>query len=177
MTNSSGSPLVPVYVNQRVVFDLIAMLQGGIATVTKVSEKNRKEASADDEVAATFGLSNAFASLLKIDLSGKRDRSNTDESGTTRDEERVHTPASLFYKLRELLRERSLLKQDDDAYSPVDGDLVEFTSSLQRNPVIEVMMDVLAAMIGLAGAFGDAPDANRPKGKNPKNKSSNCLNR
>ena len=28
--------IIPVYLNQRVVFDLVAMLQDGIATVTKV---------------------------------------------------------------------------------------------------------------------------------------------
>ena len=28
--------IIPVYLNQRFVFDLVAMLQDGIATVTKV---------------------------------------------------------------------------------------------------------------------------------------------
>jgi len=34
--------LVPVYLNQRIVFDLVAMLQGGIATVTNVTEISKK---------------------------------------------------------------------------------------------------------------------------------------
>ena len=30
--------IVPVYLNQRLVFDLLAMLQGGISTVTAINK-------------------------------------------------------------------------------------------------------------------------------------------
>ena len=40
--------IIPVYLNQRIVFDMIAMLQGGIATVTRICsaelESGREEA-------------------------------------------------------------------------------------------------------------------------------------
>jgi len=106
MLTETHNPLVPVYLNQRIVFDLIAMLQDGIATVTKVFERTRSESSASNHLDGSFGLNKAFSSLLSINLSGKRGRAKTDETDATRDAERVHTPASLFFKLRELLDER-----------------------------------------------------------------------
>ena len=55
--------LIPVYLNQRMVFDLVAMLQGGISTVTRVSETSQERSSTERNIGAAFGLSNAFASL------------------------------------------------------------------------------------------------------------------
>jgi hypothetical protein len=34
--------IIPVYLNQRIVFDLVAMLQGGIAAVTQVSQTQKE---------------------------------------------------------------------------------------------------------------------------------------
>jgi len=62
--------ILPVYLNQRLAFDLVAMLQGGIATVTRVSEAERETERSSAEVAGGFGLSQALSSLLKVNLSG-----------------------------------------------------------------------------------------------------------
>ena len=37
MHNIENELIIPVYLNQRIVFDMIAMLQGGIATVTRIT--------------------------------------------------------------------------------------------------------------------------------------------
>lgn len=159
--------LIPVYLNQRVVFDLVAMLQGGISTLTRVSETSREESSTQRDVGAAFGLTNAFASLLKIDLSGTRRQSSADESARTSEDERVHTPASLFFVLRRLLAERNLLHRDGDT-PPVPGTFLEFSASLRRNPVIEVI-DVMHQMMSLAELFSEPEQAAIAKGnKNQK---------
>jgi hypothetical protein len=168
MLTETHNPLVPVYLNQRIVFDLLAMLQDGITTVTKVSESTRNESSASNQLDGSFGLNKAFSSLLSINLSGKRGHAKTDEIGTIRDEERVHTPASLFFKLRELLDERQLLKADGPDYIPSPGDLIEFSGALQRNPVIEAM-DIMANVMGMVDVFTDTTSQKgRPKVKSPK---------
>ncbi len=95
--NNELDLIVPVYLNQRVVFDLVAMLQGGIATVTKVVETEAESSSAAAEVGGTFGLNKALSSLLRVNLSGSLSGETGGESGASRSEERVHTPASLFY--------------------------------------------------------------------------------
>lgn len=48
--------IVPVYLNQKFVFDLLAMLQGGISTVTTVTESSATTRSEDEKVSAGFGL-------------------------------------------------------------------------------------------------------------------------
>jgi hypothetical protein len=153
--------LIPVYLNQRVVFDLVAMLQGGISTVTRVSETNLEQSNTEREVGAAFGLSNAFASLLKINLSGSRRQANGEEAGRTSEEERVHTPASLFFVLRKLLVEKQLLVVDGTKI-PEPGDFVEFSASLRRNPVIEVV-DALHQMMKLATIFSPPEQGKLPK--------------
>ena len=48
--------LIPVYLNQRIVFDMLAMLQDGLSTVASVS---KTEQSADEKslkMGGSFGL-------------------------------------------------------------------------------------------------------------------------
>jgi len=149
------------------VFDLVAMLQGGISTVTRVSESRQERSSSDREIGAAFGLSNAFASLLKIDLAASRRQAMGDEAGRTSQEERVHTPASLFFVLRRLLAEKQLLRHTG-AEAPSPGDFLEFSTALTRNPVVEVI-DALHQLMSMAALFAEAelPVSNKQQ-KGPK---------
>lgn len=158
---STPQLLIPVYLNQRVVFDLVAMLQGGISTVTRVSETSVEQSLTERDVGAAFGLSNAFASLLKIDLSATRRQASGDEAGRTAEEERVHTPASLFFALRRLLFEKDLLLQDGSEM-PRAGTFLEFSASLSRNPVIEVI-DAMQQIMTLAALFTEPEQPARDK--------------
>ena len=131
--------IIPVYLNQRIVFDLVAMLKGGIATVTMVTEGTRDASSVSGEVTGSFGLSQAFASLFKVSLSAKASGGIEESSDRSQSEERIHTPASLLYYLRNLLSEKNLLRQDEQKMSPHPGDFIEFSAVLSRNPIIEAM--------------------------------------
>ena len=154
MINETVNPIVPVYLNQRIIFDMLAMLQGGIATVTKVSEKSSNESAISGEASGSLGLNKAFSSLFSINLSGKGAAANKSETGTTKNEERVHTTASLFYKLRDALDTNGSLKTDGPEYTPSPGDIIEFCGSLQRNPVIEAI-EFMANALGMADVFSD----------------------
>ena len=156
--------IVPVYLNQRVVFDLVAMLQDGIATVTKVVETEGESSSAAAEVGGTFGLNKALSSLLKVNLSGSLSGETGGESSASRSEERVHTPASLFYKVRQLLVQKSALEKDSEKYKPQPGDFVEFHSSLNKNPIIETM-DGLLGIIDIASTFSQSTSKPSKGGK------------
>src|SRR5262245_41265086 len=102
--------IVPVYLNQRLVFDLVAMLQGGIATVTRVSEAERESERSSSELRGGFGLSQALSSLLKVNLSGKVGAQGEAGTERTSSSDRVHTPASLLFILRNLLMEQGLIR-------------------------------------------------------------------
>ncbi|MBS3909573.1 MAG: hypothetical protein KGZ93_08115 [Actinobacteria bacterium] len=163
--------IIPVYLNQRVVFDLVAMLQGGIAAVTQVSQTQSDSSSVTGEVSSTFGLSQALSSLLRIDFSGKAGGGLANETGETRSEQRIHTPASLFIALRALLREKHFIIEDasDAAFAP--GDIVEFSAVLQRNPLLETI-DSFVELVDMMQAFsqgepkqkgGQSSDLNKMK--------------
>lgn len=161
--------IVPVYLNQRLVFDLLAMLQGGISTVTAVTKTESTAKSAEEKAGASFGLSQAFSSLLKIDLSGEKSKSSGTSGENKLSEERIHTPASLFYQLRNILLEKKILKLLSEKVSPEPGDIVEFGASLKRNPIVETM-DSLSEMMNLAILFDDK--GAQQKGQKSKNQAS-----
>lgn len=148
--------VIPVYLNQRIVFDLVAVLQGGIASVTQVSQTQAQRAGETRQIGAAFGVAEAFSSLLRIDLSGKRDKQSSDESSTTTTQERIHTPVSLFITLRAILREKKCLKLVDSGATLSPGDLVEFSSVLKRNPLLETL-DSFNEMIEMFEAFSPRP--------------------
>src|SRR5450759_3076366 len=110
-----------------------------------------------DNVNAKAGVSlGALASFLKIKLSGEVSGSSEKSADKQVGEERIHTPASLFYTLRNLLHEKNLLKIDDENFHPNPGDIVEFEATLKRNPMIETM-DYFVQIIDLATVFSDEP--------------------
>ncbi|MEZ6142087.1 MAG: hypothetical protein R3B84_16095 [Zavarzinella sp.] len=165
---NSDHLIIPVYLNQRVVFDFVASLQGGLAEVTKISETQKVTGETATEASGSFGLSKVLSSLLRIDFSGKASTKAAGESNTTRSEDRIHTPASLFMHLRALLRGKNWLQTDSATLKLNPGDIVEFSARMQPNPLIKTLdtflevLDIHSAFTSDSGKFG--------KGKSPANK-------
>lgn len=155
--------IIPVYLNQRIVFDLMAMLQDGIATVTKISENETSKGIDERRYGAAFGLNKAFSALLKIDVSGEAKKADEDSTHKEKSEERIHTPASLLYKLRNRLIEKKSLSIADSSFKPETGLLVEFKTVLYRNPLIQTM-DAFIKVMNLAKIF-TADNVSKGKGK------------
>ncbi len=156
----SDDLIIPVYLNQRIVFDLVAMLQGGIAAVTQVSQIQKTSETSLAEVSGTFGLSKALSSLLKVDFSGKTAGKSGSESSSTSSEERIHTPASMFIHLRAMLREQGGLIQESENIEPMPGNLIEFSSILKRNPLLEAF-DWMIGGLDLYKPFADQKSKGR----------------
>jgi hypothetical protein len=153
---SQDDLIMPVYLNQRVVFDLVAMMQGGIASVTQVSHTQRERANVVAEVSSQFGLSRALSSLLRIDLSGNVTGRAAGESDETRTEQRIHTPASLFIALRSALHQRQYILQDGIMAKPSPGCIIEFSASLRRNPLAETIK-AFVEFLKVADALAEDP--------------------
>ena len=162
--NVKSELIIPVYLNQRAVFDLIAMLQGGISTVTRISASESQSDTAQQQYGATFGLNKAFSTLLKIDLSGSRKKTTEASSGIQKTEERVHTPASMFQSLRENLIDNGDLEIVDSEYQPEVRDFIEFSAQLRKNPIIQTM-DTFVGLMEMAILFSDEPAQKPKKGK------------
>jgi len=146
--------IVPVYLNNRLVFDLLAMLQGGISTVTAITKNESTDSNKTNKVAASLGLSEAFSSLFKIGLSAEAIEKGVEQTSHSSQEERVHTPASLFSMLRNTLVEKNYLRKLEAGSTVKTGDIVEFTAKLKRNPIVEAM-DILNETMSIALAFED----------------------
>lgn len=160
----SSDLVVAVYLNQRLVFDLVAMLQNGIAAVTRLERSETGSETSTSSADAKFSLADAFSSLLKIQLSGAKGAASAATETRVSSEERTHTPASLFGVLRGELAARSLIV-DATTKLPAPGDFVEFTSSLKRNPLVEGL-DSLRDLMVLVSAFFD--EAKQKQGQKPK---------
>ena len=100
---------IALYLNQRITFDLLASFEGGFAQITTVQESSSHSEKSGLAGGAGLGVSNPFA-LLSFSMGAKGHRGKTRQSSGTTTEERVHTPTSLFARLRKELFERKLVK-------------------------------------------------------------------
>jgi len=166
MTELSKELIIPVYLNQRVVFDLIAMIQGGISTVTRITSLESHSGKDQQQYGAAFGLSKAFSTLLKIDISGSRHKAQENSTGVQKAEERVHTPASMFQALRSSLSDRKELAVVNEEYKPMIRDIIEFDARLRKNPIIQTM-DTIVGLMDMAISFSGEP-TNKSKRKDLK---------
>lgn len=144
--------ILPVYLNQKIVFDLLAMLEGGISTVTAITESSSTESDNKTKLSSNFGLSEAFSTLLKINLSGSTEGQQKNSDGKIKSEERIHTPASLFYQLRNILIEKNYISEIKDDFIPKSGDFIEFEGILNRNPITETI-DSIAEILEITDLF------------------------
>jgi len=154
MKRTSEDLIIPVYLNQRNVFDLLAMLEGGLSTVTKVSSIAKDELSTGAKVGSTFGLSNALSSLLKVNISGSIEENDRNSTETTKTEDKYHTPASMLQTLRSRMKKEELLINLSDEKLPKVGEIIEFTASIRINPLIhsfEKMIGVMEIAILFSG--------------------------
>ena len=158
-----GELLVPVYLNQKMVFDLLAMLQGGISTVTTVTQTTSETRSNQQKISAGFGVSEVLSTLLRVNLSRDISNSNSKEADTFSSEERIHTPASLFFQLRNLLFEKNYIRDVTDN-PPAARDIVEFEGALRRNPIVETI-DSLAAIGEMVLDFEEKPQKGSAKNR------------
>lgn len=149
--------IIPVYLNQRIVFDMIAMLQNGISTVSRVTEKTEVKETDGRKYGAAFGLSKALSGLLKIDIHGVRDLTDSQGSEVERSEERVHTPSSLFQKLRATLIANGKLATITPELNLEPGMMVEFSTVLTRNPV-NYALETFVGIIDMASELSPKPD-------------------
>lgn len=128
-----------LYLNQRMVFDALASLEGGFSHFTTVHESSTDEAAVATSSQAKLGISNVFA-FLGVQLGGQHTRQSGHAIGEAKSQELVHTPVSLFSRLRQNLRERGLIQQlesEDQLSKILTGDFVEFEAVLRRSPLVE----------------------------------------
>lgn len=143
MENFINDPIdlcVPIYLDQQVVFDLLAMFENGFSQVTSVntSTKDTKTNSSKGGISFSDPLS-----FFGISAFVEAKKEGSEEKELIHSEERIHTPSSLFSKLRRTLREKEFISSMNTNYEFTSlkcGDFVEFRSNLMTNPLIDSLV-------------------------------------
>jgi len=159
---------VALYLNQRVAFDLLATLEGGFTQLTSIQRSSSDGKASSAGVEAGLGSSNPFAWLgITFGAKGSREASST-SSGTSA-EELVHTPTSLFARLRQELKRRELIRaiegEENGLSSVKPGDFVEFQATLRRSPLVDVLT-TFRQLLPMADVFSPSIQTSGGAGKN-----------
>jgi hypothetical protein len=170
---------IPIYLNQQVVFDLLAVLDDGFSRLSTIKTSAGESETNKYGMGASIGVSNVFA-LLGISFSGDRGKEKGSQDQTEISQEKVHTPTSLFAKLRLKLQELKLLRSVDTSEALKElqsGEFVEFRAVLRKNPLVETI-EGFKQLMEMALLFQSAtPADNQPKqkGKQPQNPSNPVM--
>lgn len=156
--SKSRSLAIPIYLNQRIVFDLAAVIEDGFSEFRTIKTFESSEQVSEKGVSGSIGISNVFA-LLGIGLSGSLSGKNGSIQHQEEVAERVYTPASVFAKVRTYLAENGVLEQvshDSDLSNIQSGAYVEFRGVLRKNPLIHSLESMISGF-ELADVFKDYP--------------------
>lgn len=136
---------VPIYLNQRVVFDLLAMMEDGLSEFRDETSSTAESRTRSHGVEGEVSSNNLLKFIgLAFKGGGRRETGRDDTSAGEVVQRKTHTPASLFYKLRARLDdgEDSLIKRIEshgDLEALRSGEFVEFRALLRKNPLVELL--------------------------------------
>ena len=168
---------ITLYLNQRLTFDIIAALEGGFSNFVTVQTKTSGETTKELSGEAQIGISNVFA-LLGVRFGGHGSRKTGEGSSESTTEELVHTPVSLFARLRRDLRDRQLVHDLNHSLNLEEirpGEFVELEATLRRSQFM-VQLSAFAELVPLMGAFEETTGPKSPrKRKQAKNTTSVTL--
>lgn len=149
--------IVPIYINEKIVLDMLAIMEDGFSMVSQVNYTEHKENNATQKIDAGVSTSATILSkLLKIDISGELSQAGNKGEDESVVKEKVHTNVSLLSKFRGFLVEQKMLKSDFDFSKMQVGDFIEVEGELQKNPLISYM-DIFIDLFRMADIFTDKP--------------------
>lgn len=152
--------MIPVYINEKIVLDMLAIIEDGFSTVSQVSYSDHKENNNAQKIEAEVSTSASILSkLLKIDLKGELSHSGNCGETENTTKEKVHTNVSLLSKFRAFLTDANILKSGFDISNMKIGDFIEVEGELQKNPLINCM-DIFVDMLRMADIFAEKPQLN-----------------
>lgn len=149
--------LVPIYINEKIVLDMLAIIEDGFSTVSQISYTEHIENNNTQKL-ATEGSTSAtlLSKLLKIDLKGDLYHSKNGGNEESIAKEKVHTNVSLLSKFRTFLVDETILKFGFDVAHMEIGDFIEVEGELQKNPLINYL-DIFVDLFRMADIFNEKP--------------------
>lgn len=132
MKENKKSLITPVYINEKIVIDMLAIIEDGFSTVSQVSTRENKEDSNAKSVDGKISSSNIIEKFLRIDLGGRHEQNNSSQESEKIEKEKVHTNVSLLSKFRDYLVETNSLKRVFKITELKIGDFVEIQGELKK---------------------------------------------
>jgi len=174
--NKSDRLIVPIYINEKIVLDMLAILDDGFSMVSQVSYSEHAENKSEQNIGLNAGTSASLLSrLLKIDISAEASHEGASRSDNSLSKEKVHTNVSLLSKFRSYLVDDHVLKTDFSVADVNIGDFIEVEGELQKNPLINCL-DIFTDVFRLADIFAEKPQlGEKTKAKNQKQQENETL--
>ena len=149
--------MMPVYINEKIVLDMLAIIEDGFSTVSQVSYNEHKENNNVQKLESGVSTSaNILSKLLKIDLKGEVSHSGNSGENTSVAKEKVHTNVSLLSRFRTFLVNEKILKSGFDTANIKIGDFIEVEGELQKNPLINYL-DIFLDLFRMVDIFTEKP--------------------
>lgn len=157
-TIKSDRLIIPVHINEKIVLDMLAILEDGFSMVSQVNYTEHRESSSTQKAEAGVSSSATILSkLLKIDISGEFDHSGSKGENKSVAKEKVHTNVSLLSKFRSFLIEQKMLKSEFAVSNMQIGDFIEVEGELQKNPLINYM-ELFLDLFRMVDIFSEKPE-------------------
>lgn len=149
--------IIPVYINEKIVLDMLAIMEDGFSMVSQINYTEHKEDCSTQKIDAGISTSATLLSkLLKIDVSGEAKHNGNSGENENVVKEKVHTNVSLLSKFHGFLKEKNILKSELDFSEIQIGDFIEVEGELQKNPIINYM-DSFIDLFRMVDIFEEEP--------------------
>lgn len=142
-TISKEQLIIPVYLNEKTVLDMLAIIEDGFSMVSEVNSSNQSSDTTDIKIGGGLSTRAILDKLLKIQIDGGVQKEKNTNDTSQKKLEKVHTNVSLLSKFRSELIDNQLLsctaKDDLDIFQIKTGDFIEIEGELQKNPMIDIL--------------------------------------
>ena len=158
--------IVPVYINEKIVLDMLAIIEDGFSMVSQVSYAEHMENQSGRKIETGVSTSASLLSkLLKIDVSGEMSHTKNVGEDERIAKEKVHTNVSLLSKFRGYLVDKKMLNADFEVSKMKVGDFIEVEGELQKNPLIDYL-ECFIDLFRMIDIFSDNPQLGEKTQKN-----------
>ncbi|MFV0468446.1 MAG: hypothetical protein ACK5MK_05905 [Dysgonomonas sp.] len=158
--------VLPVYLNEKIVIDMLAIIEDGFSMVSEVNTTLQQMDSNNASAKAGLSTSNILSKFLKIELAASLDEKQENGTSQLSKQEKVHTNVSLFSKFKAKLEENDLLISGVEGLRDINkinsGDFIEIAGVLQKNPMVNILEKAID-VFRMAEIFQETPQLGNKK--------------
>ena len=132
--------IIPFYLNQRVVYDTLAIINDGFTELYNISDANNTGKKSNSTISGSLELKGNPLTLMGAKLESELSSDEENILENKKEFTKIHTPTSLFLKIYNYLIGNNQIiqvKTENDIILLNTGDFIEFYSTLSINTIEE----------------------------------------